>query len=59
MNKKIWDLYAPIYEKAMRMDKKYYAGKIYYVYMITESNKFFRIYYGKVKEYVSSLTVSE
>ncbi len=24
MNKKIWDLYAPIYEKAMRMDVKYY-----------------------------------
>ncbi len=24
MNKTIWDLYAPIYEKAMRMDKKYY-----------------------------------
>ena len=25
MNKKIWDLYAPIYEKAMRLDKKYYG----------------------------------
>lgn len=24
MNKKIWDLYAPIYEKAMRMDRKTY-----------------------------------
>ncbi len=24
MNKKVWDLYAPIYEKAMRMDRKYY-----------------------------------
>ena len=24
MKKKVWDLYAPIYEKAMRMDKKYY-----------------------------------
>ena len=24
MNKKIWDLYAPIYEKAMRADQKYY-----------------------------------
>ena len=24
MNKKIWDLYAPIYEKAMRLDKKMY-----------------------------------
>ena len=23
MNKKIWDLYAPIYEKAMRMDQTY------------------------------------
>ena len=25
MNKKIWDIYAPIYEKAMRMDRKYYG----------------------------------
>lgn len=25
MKKKVWDLYAPIYEKAMRMDKKYYG----------------------------------
>lgn len=25
MNKKIWDLYAPIYEKAMRADRKYYG----------------------------------
>ena len=25
MNKKIWNLYAPIYEKAMRMDQKYYG----------------------------------
>lgn len=24
MKKKIWDLYAPVYEKAMRMDYKYY-----------------------------------
>ena len=24
MKKKIWDLYAPIYEKAMRADKKLY-----------------------------------
>ena len=24
MNKRIWDLYAPIYERAMRMDKKLY-----------------------------------
>ena len=25
MNKKVWDIYAPIYEKAMRMDRKYYG----------------------------------
>lgn len=24
MKKKIWDIYAPIYEKAMRLDQKYY-----------------------------------
>ena len=24
MNKRVWDLYAPIYENAMRMDQKYY-----------------------------------
>ena len=24
MNKSVWDLYARIYEKAMRMDQKYY-----------------------------------
>ena len=24
LKKKIWDLYAPVYEKAMRMDYKYY-----------------------------------
>lgn len=26
MNKKIWDLYAPIYERAMRLDKKVYKA---------------------------------
>ena len=25
MNKKIWDLYGPYYEKEMRMDQIYYA----------------------------------
>ncbi|MCD8067949.1 MAG: hypothetical protein LUE87_03505 [Lachnospiraceae bacterium] len=25
MNKKIWDIYAPIYEKAMRGDRKAYS----------------------------------
>ena len=24
MNKKIWDLYAPVYERAMRLDRKIY-----------------------------------
>lgn len=24
MNRKIWDIYAPLYEKAMRLDRKYY-----------------------------------
>ena len=24
MNQKIWDLYAPVYEKAMRLDRRYY-----------------------------------
>lgn len=26
MNKKVWDLYAPIYERAMRTDKKVYQN---------------------------------
>jgi len=29
MKKRIWDLYAPIYEKAMRADKKLYACSYY------------------------------
>ena len=24
MNKKLWDIYAPVYERAMRSDKKIY-----------------------------------
>ncbi len=41
------------------MDKKRAQGKPYYVYMTAGANKFLRIYYGRVKEYLSSLTESE
>ena len=38
------------------MDKKRSQGKPYYVYMTAGANKFLRIYYGRVKEYLSSLS---
>lgn len=41
------------------LDKKRAQGKSYYVYMIAEANKFLWIYYGRVKEYLSSLPESE
>ena len=41
------------------MDKKRAQGKPYYVYMTAGANKFLRIYYGRVKEYLSSLTENE
>lgn len=41
------------------MDKKRSEGKPYYVYMTAGANKFLRIYYGRVKEYLSSLPESE
>lgn len=41
------------------MDKKRAEGKPYYVYMTAGANKFLRIYYGRVKEYLSSLPASE
>ena len=41
------------------MDKKRARGKPYYVYMTAGANKFLRIYYGRVKEYLSTLTESE
>ena len=41
------------------MDKKRSEGKPYYVYMTAGANKFLRIYYGRVKEYLSSLPKSE
>ena len=43
----------PVY---LFMDKKRSEGKAYYVYMTAGANKFLRIYYGKVKEYLASLS---
>ena len=37
------------------LDKKRAEGKPYYVYMTAGANKFLRIYYGRVNEYLSSL----
>lgn len=42
----------PVY---LFMDKKRAQGKAYYVYMTAGANKFLRIYYGRVKEYLASL----
>ena len=41
------------------MDKKRAQGKPYYVYMTAGANKFLRIYYGRVKEYLSTLPEKE
>ena len=46
----------PVY---LFMDKKRTEGKPYYVYMTAGSNKFLRIYYGRVKEYLLSLQQSD
>ena len=37
------------------MDKKRAEGKPYLVYMTAGANKFLRIYYGRVKEYLTKL----
>ena len=37
------------------IDKKRAQGKTYYVYMTAGANKFLRIYFGRVKEYLASL----
>lgn len=42
----------PVY---LFMAKKRSEGKKYYVYMTAGANKFLRIYYGRVKEYLTSL----
>ncbi len=39
------------------MDKKRAEGKPYFVYMTAGANKFLRIYYGKVKEYLTALDI--
>lgn len=44
----------PVYQF---LDKKRAEGKPYYVYMTAGCNKFLRIYYGKVNEYLTSLEV--
>ncbi len=41
------------------MDKKRSEGKPYYVYMTAGANKFLRIYYGRVKQYLASLEETE
>ena len=41
------------------MDKKRSEGKPYYVYMTAGANKFLRIYYGRVNEYLASLEESK
>lgn len=46
----------PVYQF---LDKKHSQGKPYYVYLTAGANKFLRIYYGQVKEYLVSLSDSE
>lgn len=41
------------------MDKIRSEDKPYYIYITAGANKFLRIYYGRVKEYLSSLPESE
>ena len=40
------------------MDKKRSEGKPYYVYMTAGANKFLRVSYGRVKEYLATLPTS-
>ena len=46
----------PVYQF---MDKKRSEGKTYLVYMTAGANKFLRIYYGRVKEYLASLETAD
>ena len=41
------------------MDKKRRQGKSYYVFMTAGANKFLRIYYGRVKQYLAGQSESE
>ena len=38
------------------LHKKRNQGNPYYIYMNAGANKFFRIYYGRVKKYLSTLS---
>jgi transposase len=40
------------------LDRKRAEGKKYYVYMVAGCNKFLRVYYGRVKEYLNSLELA-
>ena len=42
----------PVY---LFIDKKRAVGKPYYVYMTAGANKFLRVYYGRVNEYLNAL----
>jgi hypothetical protein len=42
----------PVYQF---LDRKRAEGKPYFVYMTAIANKFLRIYYGRVKEYLNAL----
>ena len=46
----------PVYQF---LDKKRSEGKPYHVYMTAGCNKFLRVYYGRVKEYLSKLETAE
>lgn len=46
----------PVYQF---LDKKRSEGKPYHVYMTAGCNKFLRVYYGRVKEYLSTLDTTE
>jgi hypothetical protein len=44
----------PVYQF---LDKKRAEGKNYYVYMTAAANKFLRIYYARIKEFMDSLEI--
>lgn len=46
----------PVYQF---LDRKRTEGKPYYVYMTAGANKFLRIYYGKVRDYLAGLHASQ
>ena len=46
------ELISPV---CMFLSKKRAEGKPYFVYMTATANKFLRVYYGKVNEYLDSI----